>query len=130
VPALDLRTTTLELTRQLVDIESVSGNETGLADAIEAALAGVAHLEVTRDGDAIVARTNLGRAQRVVIAGHIDTVPVNDNLPSRREDGFLWGRGTVDMKGGCAVLLSFARADRLEARDWPACRRLLLAGLC
>ena len=108
MPALDLRTTTLELTRQLVDIESVSGNETELADAIEAALADVSHLEVIRDGDAIVARTNLGRPQRVVIAGHIDTVPVNDNLPSRREDGVLWGRGTVDMKGGCAVLLALA----------------------
>ena len=108
MPALDLRTTTLELTRQLVDTESVSGNETALADAIEAALAEVAHLEVIRDGDAIVARTNLGRPQRVVIAGHIDTVPVNDNLPSRREDGVLWGRGTVDMKGGCAVMLVLA----------------------
>jgi succinyl-diaminopimelate desuccinylase len=108
VPALDLRTTTLELTRQLVDIESVSGNEAELADAIESALADVAHLEVIRDGDAIVARTNLGRPQRVVIAGHIDTVPVNDNLPSRREDGVLWGRGTVDMKGGCAVMLALA----------------------
>jgi succinyl-diaminopimelate desuccinylase len=108
VPALDLRTTTLELTRQLVDIESVSGNEAELADAIESALADVAHLEVIRDGDAIVARTNLGRPQRVVIAGHIDTVPVNDNLPSRREDGALWGRGTVDMKGGCAVMLALA----------------------
>ena len=108
MPALDLRTTTLELTRQLVDIESVSGNEAELANAIEAALAGVAHLEVIRDGDAIVARTALGRGQRVVIAGHIDTVPVNDNLPSRLEDGFLWGRGTADMKGGCAVMLALA----------------------
>ena len=108
MPALDLRTTTLELTRQLVDIESVSGNETELADAIAAALAGVAHLEVIRDGDAIVARTDLGREQRVVIAGHIDTVPVNDNLPSRLEDGLLWGRGTADMKGGCAVMLALA----------------------
>jgi succinyl-diaminopimelate desuccinylase len=63
---------------------------------------------VVRDGDAIVARTNLGRDQRVIIAGHIDTVPVNDNLPSRREDGFLWGRGTVDMKGGCAAMLVLA----------------------
>ena len=108
MPALDLRTTTLELTRQLVDIESVSGNETELADAIEAALAGIAHLEVIRDGDAIVARTNLAREQRVVIAGHIDTVPVNANLPSRLEDGLLWGRGTADMKGGCAVMLALA----------------------
>ncbi len=61
-----------------------------------------------RDGDAIVARTNLGRERRVVIAGHIDTVPVNANLPVREEDGFLIGRGTVDMKGGVAVALKLA----------------------
>ncbi len=87
MPALDLSASTVELTRQLVDIESVSGNETALADAVEVALAPLAHLEVTRDGDAIVARTQLGRDRRVVIAGHLDTVPVNDNLPSRLDDG-------------------------------------------
>lgn len=97
------------LTAAICDIESVSGNEAALADAIEATLRIHApHLELIRDGDAIVARTQLGRDQRVVIAGHIDTVPVNDNLPTRLVDGVLWGRGTVDMKGGCAVLLSLA----------------------
>jgi succinyl-diaminopimelate desuccinylase len=90
----------------------VSGNETALADAIHAALSGADHLEVVRDGDAIVARTMLGRPQRVVIAGHIDTVPVNDNLPTRYETtngrDYLWGRGTVDMKAGVAVQLKLA----------------------
>ena len=108
MPALDLSASSVELTRQLCDIESVSGNERGIADAIEAALGGLAHLELTRDGDAIVARTNLGRDRRVVIAGHIDTVPVNNNLPVREEDGYLVGRGTVDMKGGVAVALRLA----------------------
>ena len=102
----------IELTREICDIESVSGNEKALADAIEAALNGATHLEVIRDGDAIVARTNLGRAKRVVIAGHIDTVPVADNLPVTRMmlDGkdVLWGRGTVDMKAGAAVQLKLA----------------------
>jgi succinyl-diaminopimelate desuccinylase len=110
--ALDLSASSIELTRALCDIESVSGNETALADAIHAALSGADHLEVLRDGDAIVARTMLGRPQRVVIAGHIDTVPVNDNLPTRHEttDGrdYLWGRGTVDMKAGVAVQLKLA----------------------
>jgi succinyl-diaminopimelate desuccinylase len=110
--ALDLSASSIELTRALCDIESVSGNETALADAIHAALSGADHLEVLRDGDAIVARTMLGRPQRVVIAGHIDTVPVNDNLPTRFEkiDGrdYLWGRGTVDMKAGVAVQLKLA----------------------
>jgi succinyl-diaminopimelate desuccinylase len=109
VPALVLSATTVELTRQLVDIESVSGDEGAIADAVELALGLLPHLEITRDGDAIVARTNLGRDRRVVIAGHLDTVPVNGNLPSRLDaDGILWGRGTADMKAGCAILLKLA----------------------
>jgi succinyl-diaminopimelate desuccinylase len=112
IPVLDLSATSIELTRQLCDIESVSGDEAVIADAIVASLAGAGHLEVTRDGDAIVARTNLGRARRVVIAGHIDTVPINNNVPTRYEsiDGvdYLWGRGTVDMKAGVAVQLKLA----------------------
>ncbi|WP_066040370.1 succinyl-diaminopimelate desuccinylase [Herbiconiux solani] len=111
-PVLDLSVSSTELTQQLCDVESVSGDETLLADAIVAALAGSTHLEIIRDGDTIVARTNLGRAERVVIAGHIDTVPLNDNLPTRYEeiDGaeYLWGRGTVDMKAGVAVQLKLA----------------------
>jgi len=111
-PVLDLTANSIDITRQLCDIESVSGNERAVADAIVASLVGAAHLEVIRDGDAIVARTSLGRARRVVIAGHIDTVPVNNNLPTRFEtiDGveYLWGRGTVDMKAGVAVQLKLA----------------------
>jgi succinyl-diaminopimelate desuccinylase len=111
-PLLDLSTSSIDLTRQLCDIESVSGDEAAIADAIEASLAGFDHLELSRNGDAVVARTELGRPQRVVIAGHIDTVPINDNLPTRLEtvDGidYLWGRGTVDMKAGVAVQLKLA----------------------
>jgi len=109
---LDLTATSTEITRALCDIESVSGNEKTIADAIETAMRACDHLDVIRNADAIVARTNLGRAQRVVIAGHIDTVPLNNNLPSRFEtiDGieYLWGRGTVDMKAGVAVQLKLA----------------------
>lgn len=112
MPQLDLAATSVELTRAVCDIPSVSDDETALADAIAAAIAPLAHLEVYRDGDTIVARTNLGRAQRVVIAGHIDTVPINANLPVRdiAIDGepYLWGRGTVDMKAGVAVQLKLA----------------------
>ncbi|SDZ52886.1 succinyl-diaminopimelate desuccinylase [Herbiconiux ginsengi] len=111
-PVLDLTESSVVLTQQICDVESVSGNETLLADAIVAALADAAHLEIFRDGDTIVARTNLGRAQRVAIAGHIDTVPLNANLPTRYEtiDGvdYLWGRGTADMKAGTAVQLKLA----------------------
>jgi succinyl-diaminopimelate desuccinylase len=114
---LDLLSSSIDITRVICDIESVSGREAALADLIEEALAGLSHLEVIRDGDCIVARTLLGRERRVIIAGHIDTVPVNANLPTRfethtGEDGrttdYLWGRGTVDMKGGVAVQLKLA----------------------
>lgn len=106
--ALNLTGDVVALTRAVCDIESVSGNEAALADAIEGALRALPHLHVLRDGDAIVARTELGRAQRVVIAGHIDTVPVNNNLPTRLVGDELWGRGTVDMKAGVAVQLALA----------------------
>ncbi|MCU1421559.1 MAG: succinyl-diaminopimelate desuccinylase [Microbacteriaceae bacterium] len=107
-PTLDLTAGPVALTRQLCDIESVSGDEATIADAVAAALAPLDHLVVTRDGDTIIARTMLGRAKRVVIAGHLDTVPINDNLPTREVDGEIWGRGTVDMKSGVAVQLALA----------------------
>jgi succinyl-diaminopimelate desuccinylase len=105
---LDLSASSIDLTRALCDIESVSGDEKTIADAIELALKDATHLELFRDGDAIVARTNLGRARRVVIAGHIDTVPINGNLPTRIVGNEMWGRGTVDMKAGVAVQLKLA----------------------
>jgi succinyl-diaminopimelate desuccinylase len=112
MPALDLSQTSVDLTRTICDIPSVSGDERRLADLIHEAVSALAHLEVHRDGDTIVARTHLGRAQRVAIAGHIDTVPVNANLPVREVDSdgepYLWGRGTVDMKAGVAVQLKLA----------------------
>ena len=108
VPVLDLSADAVSLTRQLVDIESVSRDERAIADAVEAALRALPHLRVVRRGNTVVARTELGRASRVVLAGHLDTVPVNDNLPSRLEDGILHGLGTCDMKGGDAVILRLA----------------------
>lgn len=114
---LDLSRSAAELTAQIVDIESVSGNEQPLADAIASALADVAHLRLHRDGNAIVARTDFGRAERVVLAGHIDTVPVNHNLPSRRADGLLFGCGSCDMKSGVAVQLRLAASLGSAVRD-------------
>lgn len=109
---LDLTASSADLTRALCDIPSVSGDEKVLADAIEAAIRPFTHLEVIRHGNTIVARTDLGRPQRVAIAGHIDTVPINENVPTRdiEIDGvpYLWGRGTVDMKAGSAVQLKLA----------------------
>lgn len=105
---LDLHADPVDLTCALVDIPSVSGAEEAIADAVQAALEGLGHLDVVRNGNAVLARTNLGLPSRVVLAGHLDTVPVNENLPVRREGDVLHGLGTVDMKGGDAVFLHLA----------------------
>ncbi|TDN92488.1 succinyl-diaminopimelate desuccinylase [Microbacterium sp. BK668] len=119
MPDLDLSATSVDLTRAICDIPSVSGDEGGLADAIQRAIGDLPHLDVFRDGDTIVARTDRGRSQRVVIAGHIDTVPINGNVPTRDVDiegrPHLWGRGTVDMKAGVAVQLKLA-AELVDPR--------------
>ena len=116
---LDLTADAVTLTQQLVDIESVSLDEQAIADAVEAALTPLAHLTVLRRGNTVVARTDLGRAERVVIAGHLDTVPLNDNLPSRLDEttGLLHGLGTCDMKGGDAVILRLAQTLTEPNRD-------------
>jgi len=106
--SLDLTAGAVALTEQLVDIESVSQNEKSIADAVEAALTGLEHLAITRRGNTIVARTDLGRGERVVIAGHLDTVPLNDNLPARNDGTNLHGLGSCDMKGGVGVALTLA----------------------
>jgi len=114
---LDLTADVVALTEALVDIESVSRNEQQLADDIEVALSGLGHLEVIRIGNSLVARTDLGHGERVVIAGHIDTVPVHDNLPCRNDGTLLHGLGTCDMKGGVAVALALAAGVPEPNRD-------------
>ena len=123
--ALDLASDVTSLTAAVCDIESVSLDERALADAVETALGALPHLAVTRVGNTVVARTGLGRAERVVLAGHIDTVPLTSdpaNLPTRRVTSsaggeVLWGRGTVDMKGGVAVMLRVAHDVPEPSRD-------------
>ncbi|GHA72740.1 succinyl-diaminopimelate desuccinylase [Streptomyces termitum] len=115
---LDLTRDGAALTAALVDLPSVSGTEKPLADAIEDALRALPHLTVDRYGNNVVARTTLGRAERVVLAGHIDTVPIADNVPSRLDgDGVLWGCGTSDMKSGVAVQLRIAATVPAPNRD-------------
>ncbi|GAA0034956.1 succinyl-diaminopimelate desuccinylase [Brevibacterium metallidurans] len=120
-----------ELTGRLCAIESVSGNEGTIADAVVTVLEAISagdgpDLEILRDGDTIVARTRLGREERIVIAGHLDTVPVEGNLPPRRMvletgeaagDEVIWGRGACDMKAGVAMALTAASALRDPIRD-------------
>jgi succinyl-diaminopimelate desuccinylase len=114
---LDLHGDVADLTADLVDIESVSGNEKAIVGAIEEALRALPHLTVDRDGDTLVARTSLGRASRVILAGHSDTVPLNENLPSRVEGDRMYGCGTSDMKSGLAVLLHLAATLPSPNRD-------------
>ena len=111
---LNLLQDPVDLTAALVDIESVSHNETAIADAVEAALREVAQadesIEVLRIDNNVIARTHRGLPQRVILAGHLDTVPTADNVPSTRGvdaqgRDTLFGCGTVDMKSGDAVYL-------------------------
>ena len=115
--ALTVAAGPVALARQLVDVPSVSGDEQALADQVEAVLRSADHLDVVRVGNTLVARTRLGRGQRVAVAGHLDTVPANDNLPARLEDGVLHGLGSCDMKGGVAVDLHLAVALEAPVRD-------------
>lgn len=114
---LDLSSDVVALTAALVDIPSESRHEQRIADAVQTALDTCEHLEVSRFGNTVVARTNLGRDQRVVIGGHLDTVPAADNLPHRIADGRVYGLGANDMKGGVAVGLRCAYEITQPSRD-------------
>jgi succinyl-diaminopimelate desuccinylase len=106
---LDLTADPVELTAAMVDIPSVSGDEAALAGALEAALRTQApSFEVVRDHNVVLARTTGHRATRVLLAGHLDTVPIADNVPSRRDGGLLYGCGTSDMKSGDAMIAHLA----------------------
>lgn len=105
---LDLRADPIELTAALIDIPSVSRDEKKIADEVEAALRAQTSFEVVRNGDAVLARTNLGRPSRVILAGHLDTVPIAGNVPSHRDADHIYGCGASDMKSGDAVFLHLA----------------------
>jgi succinyl-diaminopimelate desuccinylase len=100
----------LASTADLVAIPSESHAEAALADHVEQRLRSLDHLTVTRIDDNVVARTDLGRDVRLVVAGHLDTVPVNGNGTPRVDGEVLWGLGAADMKGGLAVMLALAEA--------------------
>jgi succinyl-diaminopimelate desuccinylase len=132
---LDVFQDVVTLTEDLINIPSESRNELRIADAVEAALAGCQHLTLFRDGNTVIARTELGRSSRVVIAGHLDTVPSSGNdrairvqaggqAPVADVDGSfiateerLYGLGASDMKGGVAVGLHLAATIAEPTRD-------------
>lgn len=107
----------LDCTAALVAIPSESHREAALADHVEQRLRALDHLEVARVGDNVVARTHLGRAQRLVMAGHLDTVPADGNATPRIEGDVLWGLGAADMKGGLAIMLELATTIVAPAVD-------------
>jgi succinyl-diaminopimelate desuccinylase len=107
----------LARTAELVAIPSESHAEAALADHVERRLRAFGHLRVDRVGDNVVARTALGRPLRLVVAGHLDTVPADGNGTPRLEDDLLWGLGAADMKGGLAVMLELASTIAEPAVD-------------
>ncbi|VEH08992.1 succinyl-diaminopimelate desuccinylase [Corynebacterium kutscheri] len=119
---LNLSQDPIELTRALVDIPSPSHEEKRIADELEQALRIFAqntnHVEVLRHGNTVMARTQRGLGSRIILAGHIDTVPIADNIPAQRIDDILYGCGTVDMKSGLACYISafveLANSDQLS----------------
>lgn len=116
-PLLDLTAGAAALAPVLVDIPSQSGHEADIADAVEEALTRVAWLEVVRHRNTIVARTHAGLPERVLIGGHLDTVPEHGNLPHRIVGDDLYGLGSCDMKGGVAVALALAATVDRPVRD-------------
>ncbi|MCL1838743.1 MAG: succinyl-diaminopimelate desuccinylase [Propionibacteriaceae bacterium] len=114
---LELGADLVTLLQAIVDIESVSGNEKALADAVEHSLRSYQHLNVERNQDLVIARTDNGKPHRIVIAGHLDTVPVANNLPSRLEGDRVYGRGAADMKAGIAVMLAAAAKMQNPVHD-------------
>lgn len=105
------------MTAELVAIPSVSFNEALITDHLESLLARADWLDVVRLGNNLVARTALGRSKRLVLAGHSDTVPPNNNEVPRIEDGVLWGIGSADMKSGLATILNLALTVKEPAVD-------------
>jgi acetylornithine deacetylase/succinyl-diaminopimelate desuccinylase-like protein len=100
----------VSLTMSLVNITSATGDEGGLADSIESALAPLTHLTVERIGNTVVAAAALPDegVERVLVAGHLDTVTAAPDSFAYVEMGRLFGPGACDVKGGLAVMLRAA----------------------
>src|SRR5580698_6683511 len=111
----------LAATRDLMAVPSPSRNEAALAGLVDDALRACPWLELERIGDNVIARTTLGHGQRLVLAGHLDTVPANGNQEPRLDGDTLWGLGASDMKGGLAVMLDLATSVRQPSVDVTWC---------
>ena len=101
---------------RLVAIDSISRNEAALAALVFDELRNVEHLVVERVGDNVIARTEGFHAQRILVAGHLDTVPGDPALAVIEGDR-LTGLGACDMKGSLAVMLELAKDTASRAFD-------------
>src|SRR6204780_5248079 len=111
----------LAATRDLMAVPSPSRNEAALAGLVDDALRACPWLELERIGENVIARPPPGHGQRLVLAGHLDTVPANGNQDPRLEGDTLWGLGASDMKGGLAVMLDLATSVRQPSVDVTWC---------
>jgi succinyl-diaminopimelate desuccinylase len=111
----------LAATRDLMAVPSPSRGEAALAGVVEDALRACPWLDTERIGDNVIGRTSLDHGQRLVLAGHLDTVPANGNEEPRLEGDTLWGLGASDMKGGLAVMLDLATTVRQPVVDVTWC---------
>jgi succinyl-diaminopimelate desuccinylase len=111
----------LAATADMIGIASVSHDERAIADLVEARLSECPWLTVVRIGDNVVARTSLNRSQRLLLAGHLDTVPPNQNTEPRIVGDILYGLGASDMKGGLAVMLDLAVTTSEPSVDLTWC---------
>lgn len=110
-PMSDLADRLARRALELVDIPSESRNEAEIAAYVEAAVGAPAW----RDGETLWYADGPGERPFVVLAGHLDTVPAQGNLPGSLEDGAVIGLGASDMKGGVALIVELAR-------EWPELR--------
>jgi succinyl-diaminopimelate desuccinylase len=102
-------------------VPSPSRGEDALAGMVEDTLRACPWLQLERVGDNVIARTTIGHGQRLVLAGHLDTVPANGNQEPKLEGDTVWGLGASDMKGGLAVMLELAATVREPAVDVTWC---------
>ena len=91
-------------TLSLCQIRSPIGSEGEIADYVAREISG------ERIGNAVVAGRVSGERPAVILAGHLDTVPLQEgDFPARRSNGRVFGRGASDMKGALAVMIELWR---------------------
>jgi succinyl-diaminopimelate desuccinylase len=105
----DLTTRLAERTLELVNIPSESRHEAEIAAYVRSLVPPSFEVEYEAEDAFVWARPRRDGKPLVVLAGHYDTVPAQENVPGRIENGAVVGLGASDMKGGLAVLLELAR---------------------